>query len=77
MSEGAADRRTVDVYVKDAEKDADSLAGPGRSGEVGTVRGGSRKNQRKNAARSTGAMLHAQLPVAHASTIATASKLKP
>ena len=43
----------------------------------GIVRWGSRKNHRKNAARSTGAMLHAELPVAHASPIATASKLKP
>ncbi len=46
-------------------------------GPEGIVRSGSRKNQRKNAARITGAMLHAQLPVAHASTTATASKLTP
>ncbi len=46
-------------------------------GPAGTVRRGSRKNHRKNAASSTGAMPHAQLPVAHMSNPATARKLKP
>jgi len=44
---------------------------------AGTVRCGSRKNHRKNAASSTGAMPHAQPRVAHTSAIATASRLKP
>src|ERR1035437_9044207 len=47
-------------------------------GSAGTVRWGSRKNHRKNAAKSRGAIDHAQLPpVAQTSTADTASKLKP
>jgi len=48
-----------------------------KPGSAGIARSGSRKNHKKKTARSTGAMPHAQLPVAHASTTATASKLKP
>ena len=44
---------------------------------AGTARWGSRKNQRKNTASSSGATTHAQLPVAHLSNPATARKLKP
>ena len=44
---------------------------------AGIVRCGSRKNHRKNAASSTGAIAHAQLPVNQASAAATANRLKP
>ena len=50
----------------------DNQAGAGRNRPLGIA-----EKPKKNAASSTGAMLHAQLPVAHASTAATASKLKP
>ena len=43
-------------------------------GPVGMVRWGSRKNHRKKAASSTGAIPHAQWPVAHTRTTATANK---